>query len=39
MKASILLFGFEHFLFNSESDFKPFQNVLGLFFIEFIAKR
>lgn len=30
MKASISLFSFEHFLFNSECDFKPFQDVLVL---------
>lgn len=38
MNASILLFGFEHFLFNSESDFKPFQNVLVLFLLNSLPK-
>lgn len=38
MKASILLFSFEHFLFNSEYDFKPFQNVLVLFLLNSLPK-
>lgn len=38
MEASISLFSFEHFLFNSECDFKPFQSV-HVFFSEFVAKR